>query len=62
MEYGIVEKKVHCPYCAEPISILLDLSVSRQSYVEDCQVCCQAMQIDYETEDGHCVSVQVECA
>ncbi len=31
-----------CAYCGESISTFVDLSAgSQQSYVEDCQVCCQ---------------------
>lgn len=62
MDYGVTEKKIHCPFCAESISVLLDLSVADQTYIEDCQVCCQPMQIRYETEDGRCISLQVNSA
>lgn len=34
---------VTCPYCAEIIMVRADLSAGSQSYVEDCQVCCQPM-------------------
>lgn len=34
------EAQVHCPYCGEPIEVLLDASEGSQSYTEDCQVCC----------------------
>jgi hypothetical protein len=36
---------VACPYCGEVIPIRLDLSAGDQTYVEDCQVCCQPIQI-----------------
>src|SRR5437016_12913997 len=29
-----------CPYCGEEISMVLDTSVTGQTYVEDCEVCC----------------------
>ena len=32
---------IDCPYCGEPISVLVDCSCEQQTYVEDCQVCCQ---------------------
>jgi len=35
-----------CPHCWETISMLLDNSISRQSYVEDCEVCCNPIQIN----------------
>ena len=40
-----------CPYCNEEISMLLDLSIERQNYVEDCEVCCRPISIAYQAED-----------
>lgn len=43
----------HCPYCGEPIEVLVDSSLESQHYIEDCQVCCRPMQISVEVdEDG----------
>jgi len=45
---------IYCPYCGESINIDVDHSVDSQSYVEDCQVCCQpiviSVTIDPDTE------------
>lgn len=43
---------VGCPYCAEQIPVLLDLSAGDQVYVEDCQVCCQPIQIGVTLSDN----------
>lgn len=45
-----------CAYCGESVSSFVDISAgSYQSYVEDCQVCCQPnilyIQIDEDTLD-----------
>ena len=40
-----------CPYCGEEISMVLDLSVRRQTYVEDCEVCCSPIEISYSVTD-----------
>ena len=40
-----------CPYCWETISMVLDTSVRAQTYVEDCEVCCQPIEIHYVVED-----------
>ena len=44
---------IDCPYCGEPIEILLDASLASQNYIEDCQVCCRpiTLQVDID-EDG----------
>ena len=34
-----------CPYCWEEISMLLDTSVKQQTYVEDCEVCCNPIEV-----------------
>lgn len=39
-----------CPYCGEEITLLLDLSVESQTYIEDCSVCCQPMSVSYNAE------------
>jgi hypothetical protein len=59
---SIDEHRIHCPFCAEAITILLDTSAGDQSYVEDCQVCCQPMQISFELRGDELHSLQVECA
>lgn len=39
--------ETHCPYCGEPIEILIDAGGGRgQSYVEDCPVCCRPWQVE----------------
>ena len=40
-----------CPYCGEQISMVLDTSVVRQTYIEDCEVCCRPIEVRYTVED-----------
>lgn len=49
-----------CPYCWQRISVMLDLSQPQQQYVEDCEVCCNPMDITYLVEEGEVVSFQAE--
>lgn len=51
-----------CPHCGERISMVLDLSAGGQRYVEDCEVCCNPVEISYETEDGALVSFEARVA
>lgn len=41
----MVEHFFQCPYCWEQISMLLDSSISFQNYIEDCEICCNPIQI-----------------
>lgn len=43
---NLEEKTVSCPYCGEPIQLLIDCSVEEQRYIEDCQVCCRPMVVN----------------
>ena len=36
--------------------MVLDLSVRRQTYIEDCEVCCKPIEITYSIEDDELVS------
>ncbi len=58
----IQETAAICPACWEPISLLLDLSVTGddQVYVEDCQVCCNPFTITLAIHDGQVVSLSLE--
>tara|TARA_Y100000593_G_C4245416_1_gene304400 strand:+ start:547 stop:729 length:183 start_codon:yes stop_codon:yes gene_type:complete len=51
----MIEHFFQCPYCFEEISMLLDPSVSRQEYIEDCEVCCNLIQINLELEENELV-------
>lgn len=62
MHTEIVERAVDCPFCGESQTITLDLSAGGQSYVEDCQVCCQPMQISFEVDDGGSAKLEVDRA
>lgn len=35
-----------CPYCWGQISMLLDNTQSNQNYIEDCEVCCNPIQVN----------------
>ena len=39
-----------CPYCWEEISMVLDISVRRQTYIEDCEVCCNPIEVRYAVD------------
>ncbi len=46
----MLEHFFSCPYCFEEISMLLDPSVTKQKYIEDCEVCCNPIEIQFEIE------------
>ena len=35
-----------CPYCWEEISMLFDSSIHNQTYIEDCEICCNPIEIN----------------
>ncbi|MGF1557294.1 CPXCG motif-containing cysteine-rich protein [Paucihalobacter sp.] len=41
-----------CPYCWEQISMLIDISILNQEYIEDCEVCCNPIQISVGIDEG----------
>ncbi len=46
------EQTICCPCCGETISVVLDLSVPEQNYVEDCSVCCRPILLRYSSLAG----------
>jgi hypothetical protein len=47
-----LEHYFQCPYCLAEISMLLDPSIPEQNYIEDCEVCCNPIQVSYTIRDG----------
>ena len=46
-----MEHTFTCPSCGEEISMVLDLSVSPHTYIEDCEVCCTPVEIRYTVQN-----------
>ena len=55
------EQQLSCPYCGECITVLIDCSLAEQSYIEDCQVCCQPIVLDVTINDENEISVIPGC-
>jgi hypothetical protein len=49
-----------CPYCWESISMLIDISQAKQSYIEDCEVCCNPIQLNISTENNGISSFEAQ--
>ncbi|CAM4092653.1 CPXCG motif-containing cysteine-rich protein [Gillisia hiemivivida] len=48
----MLEHEFQCPYCWESITMLLDTSVAQQTYVEDCEICCNPIEIQVVFENN----------
>ena len=54
----MIEADVNCPFCGETFTILIDPSVDRQEYVEDCYVCCRPITVTATCFDGELEAIQ----
>ena len=43
--------ELDCPYCGQSAPLAIDLSAGSQSYIEDCQVCCQPIAVTLELDE-----------
>lgn len=55
----MLEHFFQCPYCWTEISMLLDTSVSHQVYIEDCEVCCNPIEVAPSFENNELVNFTV---
>lgn len=55
----MIEHFFQCPYCWEEVSVLVDTSIRRQSYVEDCEICCNPMELQVVCEPDQLISFEV---
>jgi endogenous inhibitor of DNA gyrase (YacG/DUF329 family) len=42
--------EVQCPYCGEPIEVLVDCSEASHDFIEDCAVCCRPIELQAEVD------------
>jgi hypothetical protein len=51
---------VWCPYCGEPIELLIDPGAAGDSIIEDCSVCCRPIEIAVAEDDDGALSITVK--
>ncbi|MEC9375923.1 MAG: CPXCG motif-containing cysteine-rich protein [Pseudomonadota bacterium] len=51
------ESNITCPFCWQNLEITLDLSIDDQEYIEDCQVCCNPINIICSSKDGKLIKL-----
>ena len=49
---------IQCPYCGQQIEVIVDCSVGRQQYVEDCSVCCRPITLVVVASPGVVESIE----
>jgi hypothetical protein len=54
----MIEHFFSCPYCWERISMLLDPDMNGDLYIEDCQICCNPIQIIFKMSGRNLVSFE----
>ena len=56
---SVIEHSYDCPFCGAEVSALLDPSIAKQSYIEDCEVCCRPMRFSLVFENWDLVEFEV---
>lgn len=54
------EHYFQCPYCWEEVSMLLDPSIAKQTYVEDCEVCCNPIEVSPLFQEAELIAFDVQ--
>lgn len=54
------EQFFSCPHCWETVSMLIDTSVEDQQYIEDCEVCCNPIQLTISIFEGEITRLEAE--
>ena len=52
----MIEHFFICPFCWQHISMLLDTTINKQLFIEDCEVCCNPIEINVEFIDKELTS------
>ena len=52
-------ESIECPYCGETIEVVIDDSVDRQQYIEDCFVCCRPINVEASIDQAG--EIRIRC-
>lgn len=55
----VQELGTNCPYCGEPISLLVECGQIGHSHIEDCQVCCRPITVRVSTDPEDALHIEV---
>ncbi|MEE4277025.1 MAG: CPXCG motif-containing cysteine-rich protein [Halieaceae bacterium] len=56
---GLEELRATCPYCWEPLTLLVDSGDFGVDYVEDCQVCCRPIVVSARMDSNGEASISL---
>jgi hypothetical protein len=55
----LVETEISCPHCGESFPLQVDTSLSEQSLIEDCSVCCRPIPLNIRCRPGEIVDLGI---
>jgi hypothetical protein len=47
-----------CPHCWQTNTILVDLAAGSQSFIQDCEVCCNPIEFRCEVANGELIAFE----
>lgn len=53
-----LEHFFQCPHCWKEISMIFDKSIHSQNYIEDCEVCCNPIEVKIIFEENQLASFE----
>ena len=56
----MIEHYFDCPHCWQNQLKIIDPSVREQSFIEDCEVCCNPNKLSIVVSEGHITSIQID--
>ena len=56
----MLEEYFDCPYCWENQLKMVDPSVKKQNFIEDCEVCCNPIDFQISIENNEVIFFQPE--
>ena len=54
---------ITCPHCWQSFDIPIDCSIPAQTFIYDCEICCNPLEIHYTADHGqvtHCQAQSLE--
>lgn len=50
---------IQCPYCGQPTELTVERTMAKQSYADECPVCCRTILLEVATDEDGELSITI---
>ena len=54
-----ITEPVFCPFCGQPLDLVIDTSAGSHQFTTDCEICCRPFEVRVQCDPGEIHSLDI---